>query len=482
MSNISPNERLVCLQLLKLFKIDGRPANEVATEGQLEIFHAIVFRKMTRVQVLCSTQYGKSLFVALGILVVSCIQEELVSVVAPTEAKSKVIMRYYIDHLGDSPIFYSQLEKNTKLERLRMEENKDRIVLRSGGGIVTISASAGNARRGIEAAMGEGSKIVISDESSLIPDEIEATVFRMIAGKGPDAFYCKIGNPFYRNHFLRSNNDPNYHHIFIDYKQALTEGRYNEAFIEEARKKPHFDILFECKFPKEDFMDDRGYIRLFTDAEIENASRVAEPFGEKRLGADIAEGGGDYNVIGLRTANYATILTRFKNPDTMMLTGQVVSAARSLEIDDRNIFLDTIGVGKGAYDRLVEQKYRATSVKFSEKADDEIQFANLRAECYWRFKSWLSSGGCLDPEEDWSQLQCIKYKVDSSGRMQIMPKDEMRKVMHASPDAPDAIAMTFARKQVIPTREQREYKEILKQFDSHQRPKTRTLTGSKYLR
>lgn len=479
---ISDKEKQVCIGLLKLFKIDGISANELATEGQIQIFHAIVFRKHSRVQILCSTRYGKSLFVALASLIVSCIQKELIAIVAPRDEQAKIIMRYYIEHLGDNPLFYTQLEKNSKLEKLRMEENKERIVLRNGGGIFVASANASNSRKGFEAIMGQGAKMVICDESSLIPDDIESSIFRMIAGKGSDAFYCKIGNPFYRNHFMKSSFNPNYHQIFIDYQQGLKEGRYTEQFIEEAKKKPHFDVLFGCKFPPEDFMDDKGYIRLLTDEDIEKALRVVEPFGELRVGGDIAEGGGDYNVIGLRTANWATVLMKFQNADTMVTAGHLASIRKELDMRDENIFLDEIGVGKGVVDRLREQNIKATGVKFSEKPDDETQFVNLRAECYWRFKEWIRNGGALDPKDDWSQLHYIKYKVaDSSGKMLIIPKDELRRQGIGSPDVPDSIAMTFARKQILRTNEIKENRELLKQFDHFTQGK-RVSSGSRYLR
>lgn len=478
---IPAKEKVVCLKLLSFFKIDGRSANELITPGQLSIFHALVFRKNKRVQILCSTQYGKSLVVALACLVISCIQKEMIAVVAPKDDKAKIIMRYFIDHLGDNPLFFTQLEKGTKLDRLRMEENKERIVLRNGGGIYVISAQAGNSQKGVEAAMGAGAKIVITDEAGLVPDNIEATIFRMIAGKGSEAFYCKIGNPFYRNHFLKSSLDPNYQQINIDYLQGLQEGRYNEAFINEAKRKPHFDILFGCKFPPEDFMDDKGYIRLLTDEDIEKAKRVVEPFGEVRIGGDIAEGGGDSNVIGLRTANWATILMEFQNADTMVTTGHLASIRKELEMRDENLFLDEIGVGKGVVDRLREQQIRATGVKFSEKPDDETQFANLRAECYWRLKEWIRNGGALDPEVDWTQLTYIKYRVvDSSGKMIIIPKDELRKQGIGSPDKIDAIALTFARRSILMNRDDKEKREDLKQFDSFR--KKGNFTGSRYLR
>jgi hypothetical protein len=406
----------------------------------------------------------------------------LVAVVSPKDEKAKIIMRYYIDHLGDNVLFYSQLEKDTKLERLRMEESKERIMLKNRGGIYVLSAQAGNSQKGIEAAMGEGAKIVISDESSLIPDGIEASIFRMIAGKGKDAFYCKIGNPFYRNHFYKSWIDPTYHHIFIDYIRGLEEGRYNEQFIEEAKTKPNFDILFSCIFPPEDSIDEKGYVRLITGDELKRSIKQVEPFGEKRLGVDIAEGGGDYTAMVIRTANFATVLMKYKNPDTMMLVGHVARIHKDLELADGNIFMDTIGVGKGAFDRLAEQHYRPSSVKFSEKPDNDAEFSNLKAECYWRLRQWLREGGYLDPEDNWSQLLDIKYRVDSSGRIQIISKDELRREGIRSPDIADALAMTFSRTSVLATKEQREQRELLKQFDYFKRTKDKPMTGSVYLR
>ena len=236
------HEKNICLGFLDNFVLDGKKVSSIVTVGQLEIFYRIVYRRSNRVQIITPTQYGKSLFVALGCIVVSCIQDRVVAVVAPKTEKAKIIMRYYIEHLGDNPIFYTQLEKDTKLERLRMEENKERIILRNGGGIFVISANASNSIKGFEAAMGSGAELVVIDEASLIPDEIEATIFRMIAGK-KDGFYCKIGNPFYRNHFLKSWNDINYDKVFIDYEQGLNEGRYTREFIDEAKRKPHFDFL-----------------------------------------------------------------------------------------------------------------------------------------------------------------------------------------------------------------------------------------------
>lgn len=166
---MNEKETKLIMGFLKLFKIDGETVDRLATQGQVDIFSQLVLRDNNRVQIITPTQYGKSLFVALAALIISCIEGKLVAIVAPKSDKARIIMRYYIDHLGDCQLFYDRLEKDTQLERLQMEENKERIMLNNGGGIFVISANASNSVKGFESAMGEGAEITILDEAGLIP-------------------------------------------------------------------------------------------------------------------------------------------------------------------------------------------------------------------------------------------------------------------------------------------------------------------------
>lgn len=443
---IPQDEREKCMHFLHLFKVQGKRADEVATEGQIRIFHAIVFQPHKRCQILCSTQYGKSLFVALACVIISCIKGEVVSVIAPSGEKSKIIMRYYIEHLGDSPMFYELLDANTKLERLRQEENKERIILRNGGGIFVVSANVSNSMKSIEASMGLGCKNVIQDESCLIPDPVEATIFRMIAGQGSEAFYCKIGNPFYRNHFLRSFRDGEYHKIDIDYKQGIAEGRYTEKFIEEARTKPFFDVLFENKFPGADAQDASGYSILVSESVLEQKVKPeVHLFGELRLGCDVAGEGKNYSVMVLRGRNGARVLYRENNPDTMNFTGLIAQHAQMLGV--KKVYVDKVGIGKPVYDRLKEMDLEGLGIEVigvvaGEPAEDTVQFFNKRAEMFWRLREWMPFSE-LEEAGKWNDLLDIRYKVQSDKRVKIKSKEEMRKDGVVSPDVADALSFTF---------------------------------------
>lgn len=453
---MSDEEKDKCLKLLSLFRVRDKPFNELVTEGQLQIFYELVFRRNKRLEVICSTQYGKSLITALASLVITCIQDEVVAIIAPTNEKAKIIMRYYIEHLGDSPLFYSQLEKNTKLERLRQEESKERIILRNGGGIFVLSVQAGNTRKQIEAAMGAGAKIVIQDESCLIPDEAEATVFRMIAGRGEEAFYCKIGNPFYSekpySHFFKSFRDPAYKKITIDYEQGLKEGRYTQAFIEEAKKKPHFDILFECKFPDSTRIDREGYSQLITTDELDRAYRhQVDLFGKLLMGVDVSGGGRNYSTIVLRGNNGAKLLYRAQNPDTMSFVGEILNAMTMNGVNYEDVFIDAIGVGKGVYDRVRESFQKEESfvtpngVNVGEQAHRKDEFINIRAEAYWELRQWLLGGALLERHDSFDELLNIRYKTQSDRRIKIISKEELFGRGVESPDVADALMLTFTR-------------------------------------
>lgn len=358
-------------------------------------------------------------------------------------------MGYIIDHTFDNEYTKRKLEvdKTESMDRLRREKSKTRLTFKHTDGtmgeVYVLSADSRNKQNAGDALMGFGAANVILDEASLIDNDIEAKIFRMLGDK-MDNFYLKIGNPFYRNHFLDSYRDPKYFKLNIDYKKGIEEGRLNAEFIEEARKRPYFSVLYENKFPEADSIDDKGWSYLITDLEYERALvKIEQPFGLAYMGQDVARGGGNFNVWVKRTQDYATILGKNNDNDLMSQTGTTVRFQKEHNIDWQAITIDDTGVGGGVSDRLREQGYRINACKLGEAARDTNKFMNRRAENYWALKEWLNAGGKLNPENDWSELLEIKYKTDSAGKLKIMSKDEMRTRGVESPDVADALMLSF---------------------------------------
>jgi hypothetical protein len=415
--------------------------------GQLEIIDNILNRGsvdgLQRTEVIAATQYGKSLAVGAGVAIRASLYPESWAIVAGTTEKARIIMEYVIMLSLNNEILRSQLDPATPLDRLRMKRSADQLVFRRRGAVRVYSAEASRVTETSKSLMGFGAANVIEDEAALVPDLLQATVMRMLGGH-KDNFLMKIGNPFNRGHFYRSWVGEKYHKIFIDYKRGVAEGRFQQEFIDEMRGEAMFDIFYTCLFPDADVMDSKGWIPLFTEAELKRAFIEEDvPFGESKLGCDVAGGGRNFSVIVHRSYNVAKKVYKRDEPDTMQFTGNVILFKKSLNVKDENIFVDKVGIGKGSYDRLREQMPKVRGVGGADEPTDN-RFLNVRAEMYWRCKEWLNRGGKLIKDPDWFQLLAIKYKVaDSSGRLKMMSKEEMLRDGIDSPDVADALAMTF---------------------------------------
>lgn len=289
---------------------------------------------------------------------------------------------------------------------------------------------------------------VILDESSLIDDYTYATVKRMLMdAKGGDSCLIEIGNPFYRgNHFERIGRDPEYKKIFIDWRQAVAEGRFTEKDIEEAKREALFDILYECKFPDQDAMDDEGWSALLVEDDLKKAKergRDLNGFGEPRLGVDVSRGGACWNAWIVKYSNIAFIRRKDHEKNTMSVAGRTEEIREELKIKAPFVFIDSIGVGAGVVDRLHEQKIGVSAFVGGEKAQNEQRYYNRRAEAYWRLREWVLAGGALSDDEEWDELLDIRYKVASDRRILIMSKDEMAKRGIQSPDCADGLSLCF---------------------------------------
>ena len=435
--------------------------------GEFELFKLIAGRIYPRSIVLCSTQYGKTLTIARGLLTRIANKAEDWFVIVPDTKRGKILLNYIIKDSAENDYFRDKLigvkvEDRTALERLLEERSKVKLTYQILGPKVRYSSVellSSEARRRtdiINAIMGFGGRNIVYDESSLTEDEVDAGVFRMLAGKGEDTFLCKIGNPFYRNHFLKSWRDPNYKKIWIDYRIGLADGRYNLPFIEEAKTKPKFDVLFECKFPSESAIDKEGWSPLITQSELEQAiTDEFNPFGFPSLGGDPSDEGENESVIVIRWRNIAKIAFASNEIDLMDFAGKISDSIDDYKVDVRAAAVDKIGVGAMLPGELKKVGKPVTGVNVGEACDspaDQVQFVNKRAELAWKVREWIKSGGKLLRDPRWYQILNIKYKEDNKRRLKIISKEELRKQGIISPDAFDALALSFARPQIFYTK------------------------------
>jgi len=446
------------------------------TDGQAELFALIFKKKYPRNHIETHTRYGKSDVISMAVLDRVNTYPEKWAIVAGNKEKAGIIMSYAIGHIFDNEFFRQQfiIEKGESEENIRRYRNKSRINFDLGDGRmgeIFITTAEG--------AMGFGAPNVIEDESALIGAKDHALVMRML-GDQPKNFLVKVGNPWESEHFDKSREDPAYHKLIIDYRQGIREGRLTPAYVDEMRKQPFFDVLYECKRASSTTMDEKAWIPLFTREEIERAMiDHAEGFGINKLGVDVAGGGRAFSTIVQRYSNVAVKRHKSKDPDTMNLAEKVMTMAkdesrdRKYKIRPNDIFVDSVGLGKGVYDILNRNMPGVYGVNGGEKPttkENESRFVNQRAEFYWALKMWISNGGKLLKDDDWFELLRIKYRTKlegTRGKMIIISKEEMAREGIDSPDVADALMMTFRTDDIPPMdqfhQEYLTYKEALEE-------------------
>ena len=187
-------------------------------------------------------------------------------------------------------------------------------------------------------------------------------------------------------------------------------------------------------------MDEKGYIRLVTDRELQaSLTSEAEHSGFVIGGIDPAAGG-DNSAIIIRSAHLAEVVFNQKLQNTMDLVSKIIDINREYRVD--MWVVDKTGIGQGVWDRLQEMGYNVRGVSFGEKSEDD-QFSNLKAEWHFRLRKWVIGGGKLKQDYGWNELEIVKYK-NKDGKIVIQPKEDLFREGIASPNVVDAAVLTMA--------------------------------------
>jgi hypothetical protein len=163
------------------------------------------------------------------------------------------------------------------------------------------------------------------------------------------------------------------------------------------------------------------------------------------IGVDPAITDHDRTAIIRRKGRLAYNAETHYNLNTMEIAGLV---RRIIDKEHPSkVCIDCIGIGAGIVDRLKEMGYeQVEGVNVARTANDRDKFRNQRAELWHDMREWLAQDTPVqipDSDELLGDLTSLGYKFDSSGRLQIESKDELRKRGMKSPDLADALAMTF---------------------------------------
>lgn len=213
---------------------------------------------------------------------------------------------------------------------------------------------------------------------------------------------------------------------------------YQEIIDEHGEDSDQARIEVYGQFPKN---GDDQFIGPFLIDEAVKRPRANDPTAPIIIGVDPARGG-DKTVIAVRQGRDLIALRHHDEADTMLVVGLVIDAIA--EFSPVLTVIDEGGVGAGVFDRLREQRYKVRGVNFASKAKRPAAHGNMRAQMWDEMKDWLKTGSIPNDKRLKTDLLGPRKRLDSSGTLLLEGKKEMKSRGCASPDAADAIAVTFA--------------------------------------
>lgn len=166
----------------------------------------------------------------------------------------------------------------------------------------------------------------------------------------------------------------------------------------------------------------------------------------KWLGIDIAREGADSSVATVRQGNRVLRIESWAKTDLMATTGRILVIMEKYAVSAPNVNLDAIGIGAGVYDRLREQKIYVNGIIAGGEPIDKEHYVNVRAEMYDNLRKLFEAGDISIPDDQEliAQLSSIRFKIQSDRKLQIVSKEDMKKIYHVkSPDKSDSLALAF---------------------------------------
>ncbi len=152
-------------------------------------------------------------------------------------------------------------------------------------------------------------------------------------------------------------------------------------------------------------------------------------------------GGGDENVLAVRTGNRVEIVKAWREVNEMAAIGEFIREFRKLELSPEEIYGDNAGAGKPMVARFHEVGWPINRFNAGETAFNDADFCNRGAEVWESAGREVAKGAVILPNDPTlvAQLTSRKRTMDSKGRIKCESKDDMRKRGIKSPDRADAV-------------------------------------------
>lgn len=289
----------------------------------------------------------------------------------------------------------------------------------------------------------------VIEEASGIEDVIFETAGGALTGDHSMVLMC--GNPtrtsgyFYRA-FHENRESWSCYHVPCQASSRVSKSYAEEIAREYGEESNVYRVRVLGDFPTSE--DDAVIPLGLVEAAVRR--EVAPGDGGVVWGLDVARFGDDTTALAKRRNN--TLLApvkEWRKLDLMQVSGVIMNEYATTPDKDKpgTINIDVIGLGSGVFDRLRELGLPVRGINVGEAAPTQPErFMRLRDELWFKGRDWFDARDCNIPRDDGliSELVQPKYKLESSGKIKVESKDDMKKRGVKSPNRADAFLLTLA--------------------------------------
>lgn len=291
--------------------------------------------------------------------------------------------------------------------------------------------------------------LLIGDEASGIPD----IVFQAAGGSmsGHNAITLLAGNGVRSSGLFFDTHHSQAHRWWTKRVNAEESHRVSDDFIEDAQIKYGIDsnayrVRVLGLFP---LADDDTIVPYEHVASAMDRDVTVNPNTPIIWGVDVARFGSDKSALTKRKGNILTEpVKEWAGYDTMQTAGLLKAEWDDTPISERpiQINIDAIGMGSGVADRLRELGLPAFDINVGELPALVAKYKNLKTELWFDMKAWYAKKNCNTAgcKLLLAQVPVVKFKYESSGKMWCETKKELKARGIPSPNAAEALTMTFA--------------------------------------
>jgi hypothetical protein len=170
--------------------------------------------------------------------------------------------------------------------------------------------------------------------------------------------------------------------------------------------------------------------------------------GDKFISADIARYGSDKMVICVWSGFKVIEIFTLDKSSIIETSEAIRGLALKHKVPNSNIIADEDGVGGGVVD-VLKCKGFVNNSKALKEDNILVEYQNLKTQCYYKLAEKIQKNEVyIDCSDGYLQDLIIKEleqvkrdKIDSDGKLRIIPKEKVKELIGHSPDYTDALMM-----------------------------------------